>query len=408
MRLFRILLSLAGVLLCTPSHSLYALDLTGNLRTQYYGFERLVPGGAQEENNLFFQSVSLRARDLGWEPLSLVTNLRVRGDASGNLEDGDTKIYSLYTELNDVLPAQFSMRLGRQFLYEGVGTGHFDGAKADVSPLPWLTLTGWAGTQVRWGAETTVAPWNEASHYGGRLLFDVREGTKAGLSYMRRMRDGRLERKILGADASSTALGWADVYFKAAVDLALEELRDAVVRVNPKLQGPLSLDLEYSRRTPRLAAGSFFTIIDAMPYHEVRVLPVYRLRNGVALSGEYGLVKYEGETTHRFRGGASWEGIAGGLHFREGYAGGRLGVYGSVRQDLPYDIEGLFQLDYAKYSLEEGESLESESLMAIARFMKPFARGANFVIELQEGVNPALDSDFRIYARIDYSFRIKR
>jgi hypothetical protein len=71
-------------------------------------------------------------------------------------------------------------------------------------------------------------------------------------------------------------------------------------------------------------------------------------------------------------------------------------------------VETFLQLDYARFALEEGESLESESLMAILRLAKPFAQGAKFVIELQEGVNPALDSDFRMFARIEYNFRVRR
>jgi hypothetical protein len=315
MRFLRVSLFLSA-LLFTSFELLFSFDLSGNLRTSYYGLERLMPDGVKERNDLFYQSLSLRARELGWKNLGLVTNLRFRGDASGNQEGGDTRIYSFYMELNEVLPGNFDMRLGRQFLYEGVGTGHLDGLRAEVDLLPWVSLTGWAGTQVRYGAEAKVASWNEASLWGGRLLFKVQKGTTAGLSFTRRMRAGHLERKIFGVDAASSALGWADVYFKAAMDVELEKLRDAVVRINPRLEGPLSLDLEYVRRSPRLPSSSFFNIIDAMSYNEVRILPTYKAGHGVILSGEYGFVKYEGESSHRLRGGVSWEGFSGGLHFR--------------------------------------------------------------------------------------------
>lgn len=407
MRFLRVSLFLVMIPLAF-SRFLYSFDLSGSLRTSYYGLERLLPAGNEERNNLFYQSVSLRARGLGVKNLTLVTNLRFRGDASGNLENGDTHIYSLYAELNDILPGHAGMRVGRQFLYEGVGTGHLDGARAEVELLPRISLTGWAGTQVRYGAETTVASWNEASLWGGRLLVDVGKGTTAGLSYMRRMRSGSLERKILGGDASSSALGWAELYVKVAMDIELEQLRDAVIRATSKIEGPFGLDLEYSRRAPRIASSSFFNIIEAGKYDEVRLLPSYRAARGVMLSGEYGFVKYEGESTHRLRGGVSWQGFSGGLHFRQGYAGGRFGAYGSLRKDLPHDVEAYVSLDYARFALEDGESLESESFMAILSVAKRLREGARFVVDVQEGVNPAFDSDFRVLTRLEYNFRVRR
>lgn len=388
---------------------LYPLDLTGNLRTSYYGLEGREPGGAKARNNLLYQSISLRATELGLQGLSLGANFRFRGDASDNLEGGGAaRFYSLYLDIMDVLPAGLALRAGRQFLYNGVGTGHLDGLKSQIEPLPWLLLTGWVGTQARYGAEAKVASWNEAAMWGGRLLVKEKGGSRVGVSFGQRKRGGNLERKLLGFDVNSPRLRWADVYFKADIDLELDKLRNATLRVNPRIGGPLRLDIEYSRRSPTLSASSFFTIIEYEGYDEVRILPTYTMKNGLWMGGEYSYVRYRDDDTHRARGGVSWQGIGGGLLYRQGYAGGRFGGYASMRKDLPHEVEGLIQFDYVKFNLVEGGSLRAESLVAIFRLTKRMAGGSHFVIELQEGRNPAFESDFRVFARIDYRFNLRR
>ena len=119
-------------------------------------------------------------------------------------------------------------------------------------------------------------------------------------------------------------------------------------------------------------------------------------------------MRYINDHTHRLRGGVSWNGLSGGLLYRQGYAGGRFGGYASLRKDLPHDTEGLIQFDYAKFNLVEGASLRSESLVAIFRITKRFARGTRFMVEFQEGRNPAFESDSRVFAKLDYRFHFRR
>jgi hypothetical protein len=398
----RVLPAICACLLLSVTE-LHASDFSGNFSTFYYGLEGRNVSGSVNRDNLFFQYASLRAADLGVDGLSLASSFRFRGDASDDAEDeGHTRIYSLY------LDAGLDLRLGRQFLYSGVGTGLLDGAKARLQPVSWLAFSAWAGTQVRYLAEPEVASWNEAAMWGGRILLSDKSGTRVGAGFLRRMRGGELERKLLGFDLATPEIPWADVYARLDVDLELDRLHNATVRVNPRYGGPFAIDLEYSRRLPSIPANSFFNFIDFKGYDEVRILPVYRLKNGVSVDGEYAYVHYHDGNTHRIRGGLSWEQLKAGLLYRTGYAGGRLGMYASVTGDLPMGMEGLFQLDYAKFNLVDGESLDSESLVAVFRITRDLAQSSSFAIELQEGRNPAFDSDFRVLARYNYRFRIKR
>jgi hypothetical protein len=217
-----------------------------------------------------------------------------------------------------------------------------------------------------------------------------------------------MERSLLGFDVTSSELHWLDLYVKLDWDLELDELRNTTVRGRPRMDGPLRLDLEYSRRAPTVRAGSIFGVINYRGYDEIRVLPTYALTGGLFLTGEYGYVRYESDNTHRVRGGMAYRGTAAGLDYRTGYAGGRLGVYGSVHGELYENLEGLFQLDYAKYSLIEGASLDDESLVAVVRLTRLLPAGLRTEVEAQIGRNPVFDSDFRIFAKIDYRFNIRR
>ena len=400
---------ITGLALLLPFGNLFPFDLKGNLTTAYYGLEGREIGGSEDRRNLFYQYISLRSSEIGTEALSFGANFRFRGDASdGSSDENRTHFYSLYFDVGKVLPAGLRFRLGRQFLYSGVGTGHLDGLNTRIDPFPWLALTAWAGTQVRYKPEPEVTPWDEAAMWGGRVLIRQKGGTRAGVSFAHRKRGGELERRLLGFDMSTPALPWSNVYFKLDMDLELDRLRNTTLRVNPRLEGPLLLDLEYSRRSPSFRANSFFGIINYKAYDEIRVLPVYRLENGVRLEGEYSYVRYKENNTHRVRGGLSWEQFSGGLLYRDGYAGGRLGMYARVAGDLPMEMEGLFRLDYAKYNLVEGGSLDSESLVAIFRITRNLADRADFSVELQEGRNPAFDSDFRVFAKLTYRFQLRR
>ncbi len=389
--------------------SVHALELSGNLRLSYYGFETFDGAGTLVNQNLFYPYVFLRGSDTGIDGLGFAANFRFRGDASGNLEsDRNSRVYSLYTDVRDRLPLGVSLRFGRQFLYEGVGTGHLDGLKMDVGPVSWLRIAGWAGTQVRWSAPAEAAPWNESRMYGGRVVALPTEKTQASVGFTRRNRDRELERKLLGFDLTSSELRWIDIYFKLDWDLELDELRNTTVRGRPMLEGPFQIDLEYARRAPTVRAGSIFGIINYRGYDEVRVLPTYALAGGVLLTGEYGYVRYESDNTHRLRGGMAYRGTAAGLDYRTGYAGGRVGVYGSVHGELLENLDGLFQLDYAKYSLIEGASLDDESLVAVLRLTRFLPGGFRSEVEAQIGRNPVFDTDFRMFARLDYRFGIRK
>jgi len=399
---------LLTLLLTAYFNPLSALDLTGNLKTSYYGLEGRDTDGSGDRKNLFYESVSLRSGDLGIRALSLGTNFRFRGDASGDPgEDIDTRFYSLYLNVADDLPADLDLRLGRQFLYSGVGTGHMDGLRARIEPASWITLTGWAGTQVRYGAESKVSSWDEASMWGGRVVFEEDGGSRLGLGFARRKRDGVLERKLFGVDVTSPAAPWFDVYLKFDVDLEKDELKDATVRLYPRFEGPFDLDFEYSRRSPNVIPTSFFSTFDYEGYDEVRVLPIYRIGEDLKLVCEYAFVKYDDDNTQRVRGGVSWRQLEGGMLYRRGYAGGKLGAYGSVEGKVPLDMEGTFKLDYAKFNLVDGESLRSESLVAVFRLTKRLNGGSSFIVEFQEGRNPVFDSDFRVFISMNYRFHLR-
>jgi len=399
---------LLTLLLFLSFDTLLAFDLTGTLRTSYYGLEGRDADGSEDRMNLFYESISLKGRDLGTQALSFGANVRFRGDASGSSEDDiNTRFYSLYLNVSDDLPAGVDLRLGRQLLYSGVGTGHMDGVRARIDPASWISLTGWAGTQVRYGAEAEVASWDEASMLGARAVFEADNGSRLGLGFAKRKRGGVLERKLFGVDVTSPAAPWFDIYLKLDVDLEQDELKDATVRLYPRIEGPLDVDFEYSRRTPNVLPTSFFSIVEYEGYDEVRIIPVYRLDEDLRIVGEYAFVKYEDDNTHRLRGGVNWRNIEGGMVYRQGYAGGKLGAYGSVRGKMPFEMEGTFRLDYAKFNLVDGESLRLESMVAIMRLTRRMTRDSNFVIELQQGRNPVFDSDFRVFLRLNYRFHLR-
>lgn len=123
----------------------------------------------------------------------------------GDFYEDETQGEILYGYLQYRLSAyNFSARLGRQSVFEGVSGTSFDGLQIGSDLTPYFTWSGYAGQPV------TLEIVNGRSGdrvWGGMLSHHAGGYYNVGVSYKRVDNDGEKEEELIGIDSSLTALG---------------------------------------------------------------------------------------------------------------------------------------------------------------------------------------------------------
>lgn len=162
-----------------------------------------------------------------------------RLDLRDSHEDGDAEGDLLYAYLEYIDPDRdHQVRLGRQYLFEGVMRESFDGLYARTELVPTVALSAFAGMPV--GAGSAAGRSGDLV-YGARIVQGQRGRYDAGISYKYVANDGSRSEELLGADLSLSLPagvsmfahstlnlltgGWAEHSYEARIPFASMELR---------------------------------------------------------------------------------------------------------------------------------------------------------------------------------------
>jgi hypothetical protein len=321
--------------------------------------------------------------------------------------DPSTKIYSLHLRYDD--PAgRGGIRVGRQFLYAGVARAKMDGVRADLSPVPWMTVTGFAGSREPETISTKIDSWTSSHIWGGRVRIDRIRATQVGWSFSRSSRDDEEEARLTGIDVRSRAVEGIDLYGRFDWDLIAGRTSRLVVRASSRIGERLSVEGEFARARPQIRSNSILSVVRQEPYDQVRIRPHIRIDDRWGLDGGYTAVLYEGDTTHRLNAGATFGRGSAGIFVQTGFGGRTAGGYGSLTIDLRSDLRGRLGANYRKYRTVEDDSPLLEAFVTSAALDYSGLAPFDLTLELQEARNALLGSDFRVFVRADYRFRMTR
>jgi hypothetical protein len=205
-------------------------------------------------------SLSLNAYQLGHRDISFQTTLRGFSDIrNGESSDEQVRIQRavlIYTPHE----SKWQVRLGQQWINEGVGYGNLAGIWAQVKPCPKGALTAYVGSRT---ARTVYLDSEDGNNRDDGLVAGIHIQRRVGLhniglSYTNLTKDGKAQFSGAGIDASSKF--FKDALIRGRLHMNLEQgtLETAQLLGSWSPRTDLQLAGEVRSQTPRIFEDSYF------------------------------------------------------------------------------------------------------------------------------------------------------
>lgn len=324
----------------TPAVTL-AADLRFQSSTQYLWYTDPFKDKDQSDLVQYLKFSATKVEPTG--RLSAVGYGRLSGQFGGEndpkLGDDDGllgRLYFLY--VNYALPSdRGDIRLGRQYVSVGAGSGTVDGISAELRNLGPVRATVFAGYDVRF-AETTdrTRPGNYLAgvSVGGSFL----EGNNVDVSYLRKYDQNDLIREMVGVHDDQRIFDKAKVYADLRYDVLHGTYSEflAGAKLFP-FSAPVTFTAEYFASYPTFDADTIYTAFAVTRYREALGRVDYIVTSRLTFYGAYTRADYDGPTADIGTVGVRATpkrvpglGLNASLDVRSGYPGDLTGFQASA------------------------------------------------------------------------------
>jgi hypothetical protein len=347
-----------------------SFDLSGNSPTTFH---------MRSYQNLLF--------DLSKDKLSLNFNFQSEGDVVNPIGKGfNYRFYNLYVKGSNLFNA-LDFRLGRQYVFGGVGKGAIDGLqfKIKAGKFKEYQLSAFGGFLTPHEYDFKSYPTlsenylagAQFSYYGIKDLF-------LGLSYMNKHKKPqpytalRLDsifntqevlididspaQQLTGLDFNYSLMNLHNIYGKIYYDINMKQLQRLELNGRVTVNNDLRLSAGYFYRQPLISYNTIFWVFQHKQNQEIEGSIDYTLSNGINIYGRAANVIYDNDNSFRLQLGFNQASY--GLSFIKyfGYAGESDGVSGYYyRQIIPEILSGNINLDYSRYRLGDFDNERVDS-----------------------------------------------
>lgn len=245
-----------------------------------------IPRQGEDLYSFLYEYVRVSMADIGDDSLSAYIYTRVKKDVANDGKP-DWRAFSGY--LNWSGPGDSSLRLGRQFLPNGLGFWQMDGVRAKFKSFKNISHSVYAGM--------SVAPWaieDERDGLAG-LEIDLPEiwRLRGGVNVFANFDSDNFERVIIGGhldsyDYSLAGLRKIIMYSKVNFDALAVELVQGSVTINLNLAENLGIYTEYFHGKQLFPEESIFSVFAVDDKNEASVGLRYNIGESTLLGGRYG------------------------------------------------------------------------------------------------------------------------
>lgn len=415
-----------------------------NLRfsTYFYGWQRIDSlsdeSSAKTTHIRGYQNLLLEIAGGKW---SFNTLAQTEEDLANKIGDGfNYRLYNAYIRGNF---DRFDVKLGRQFIYSGVGRGTIDGLfiKLKAGKKKEYQLTAYGGSVAPYTYDFEDYPSISDNYMAGAQFqyYGVKD-LMLGLSYVYKRTlppsytasrmdsafvtsqreisfDGPASH-LAGFDFNYTYLLKHNFYGKAYFDIQMKKLYRAEVNVRATVADNLIASVGYTYRQPHISYNSIFWVFgNTKENQEIEGGLDYTLKNGLNFYGRAAVVlfgKPEATTISQTTTDTKTNSIkiqAGvthpmyGLSFIKymGYTGESDGVYGYYQRQLMKDkLSTSLSLSYSRYQLGEFEYDKVNSLAGALGFtFRPMPQ-VSIDAQGQILINRIYKTDTRVLVGLSY------
>jgi hypothetical protein len=403
MRKIILSISVTTVIFAAPAR-LWAAAVNGNIWTEFYSYRIKSPDTLTHVRSL--QGLRLGVRDAFTPGLSLFVRGRIASDITHKFSsDPDFRVFGAYLEYTRW--KQFALRVGRQFVYAGLGGLTMDGGKLEFKINHLITLTGYAGTTPgpSFFKYDEISPWKKSNVFGGRLICSRLRNWVFATSYQERGIQNNVDSRVVGVDFTYDRGKYSE-FSRVDYDILLNKLKLVIIRPRMKFAQGHSGELEYMYREPTFGLSSPFSVFKTNPFHQIRFNPIYKIAPGLYGLGSIAYTIYKGDNNIRASAGGSYKGQSAGLVFADGYGGQKLGIFASLFYEMKKDLQLYFNTDLFNYKIDTDETSTTSSVSIAAGGYYRIIDDLNGRLEYQFLSNHGYKYDSRLYARIEYGIQI--
>ncbi|RMF62108.1 MAG: hypothetical protein D6748_00135 [Calditrichaeota bacterium] len=376
------------LLLSTVGYS--QIHYRASLSSSIYALE--TPEAVQRGD--YYQGVQLRLYPFSNRQIYFNTYFRLAKLGSSAWEE---KFYNSYIHWNSQ-DKRWRVRVGRQFLFQGVVNGTMDGVTFTGNISPKLKFTVVGGVEAPYQREFRVVN-TDSAFWGGVLNFKPTRNHRIQFSYINRTRNNESIWNLLGLTFTGRYRSNWIYLFQLEHNLQSGKLQGVRSRVTYN-QDKWSLSGEINSQKPRVFEDSFFRIFVLNPFVQLRTAATYEF-NTIQLGVQYLFTKYEEDQTNQIIAtvGKRWGVI--GVIYQNGFAGDNIGLYGDVRYPLRPWLSIKLKSSYYNYQRHAVLVGEEATAFSAGVILRPYP-SLSVHAEVQQGINSFYKNDFRGLFRVQY------
>jgi hypothetical protein len=402
---------------------LLSQNFNGMLSSSLYGFQRAETPNSQKINIRAYQTAALNYNNGNF-------SLRTRANFETNIvnplsQDPKLRVYNLYFELRKLFRVA-TLKVGRQFQINGVGSGVYDGVDFKIAHSG-FSVTGFFGGNVPayQKMEFTKDLKNDyllsgKIAYNGYKnlylsLYYVDKNIKSDNYYTTRLdanfnpvqvlieRNSR-KYQYLSGKASYYLTGLGDISAKYDYDMNFYKTSLFVVNANYTKPAKFNFNFYYNFRNPLISYNSIFSVFNYANTQEVEGGIDYIYSSSLIFNGKFGYVNYKDANSERLTFGIRIN--YGTLSYRKtfGYEGelDAVSLYGA-RTLFSGVLTPSIGVSYTSYKLSQDSPKNMLLTLLAGVNYKPW-KNLSFDLQGQFLNNKIYRNDVRVFAKVNYWF----
>jgi hypothetical protein len=368
------------------------IQFDGRMNSYFYSYE--APTGDQRGD--FYQGLRFRTWLKEVPQLQLRSYLRVarRGDPV----DWEARWYHGFLSWKP--DSRVDVRLGRQFLYDGVINGTSDALSVSAAPIPEIQLRLVGGLETPADRGFDILAKDDGYMLGAYASGRLSKEAKVSVSYFQRNRSDATVWEVVGTALTGEVVEGLTYLAQLDYNLQDEEYQRMRYRLS-YMSGPWTVSGEFQGQRPQVFEDSYFNVFNLNAYQQIRGAVYHQFGDIQVGVQNYYTMYDEDETGNEVLASLSSRWGTIGVVYQSGFGGDRVGLYGEARYGITSSLEVRASSSY--YNFQRYTADFDEDATAFSAGLR-YSPGPDVTVdaELQESLNSRYDNDLRALLRVSY------
>ena len=396
-RSFKLLYSLAGLVLLVSFLSAQGIDTRGRISNSVYAYEE-----SDTTHVRLYQYLRFTADAREWNHLSLNVAARVLTDTEQDLPD-ETRFNAFRLSLSgkNLFNNLLDFELGRQFFHPGVVMGSLDGLNLNFKFNRQFSWQLYGGVESHLYKAMKIYNADDATVYGTTLNYYNLYRTNFQLAYLEKKTSDATQWRITGLNISSQALNYFQFQTQLQYDFLNKRMHRVYVMGKFLPDQTMNYVVSFKLQHPQVYGDSYFQRFNFKNYRQFTAGGWYEFYRNYALSLTYNLIQLQEGDGHRIIFALNDKNGSIGVVYETGDLGNQTSFMLDYGLEVIRNLVASVSVDYTKYRFEERFDWEDQMANA-GRLAYNIGKHWRIDLEYQWLNNKFKSSDQRLLNHIHF------